>query len=95
VDADGNEVLEIDDASLPFDLDEDASLELWMIRVDDGEIVDMVSLGDIEADGTREFEVPAGYDPAVFSVVDISVEPHDGDSTHSGRSILRGELDQA
>ena len=95
VDEDGNEVLEIDDESLPFDLDEDAALELWMIRVDDGEIVDMVSLGDIEADGTRSFEVPAGYDPAVFSVVDISVEPHDGVSTHSGRSILRGQLDPA
>lgn len=88
----GDEVLEIDAESLPFDLDEDASLELWMIRVDDGQIVDMVSLGDIDEEGARDFAVPEGYDPAVYSVVDISIEPHDGDATHSGRSILRGVL---
>ncbi len=89
---DGDDVLEIDDDELPFTAEQDASLELWMIRVDDGEIVDMVSLGDIEPDGRRDFAVPAGYDPAVYSVVDISIEPHDGDPTHSGRSILRGVL---
>jgi anti-sigma-K factor RskA len=87
------EVLELVDESLPFDLDEDATLELWMIRVDGGEIIDMVSLGDISSDGSRAFAVPEGYDPREFSVVDISVEPHDGDATHSGRSILRGELE--
>ncbi len=52
----------------------------------------MVSLGDIDEDGAREFEVPAGYDPELYSVVDISIEPHDGDDSHSGRSILRGAL---
>ena len=92
LDDDGDEVLEIDDESLPFESEANASLELWMIRVDDGEIVDMVSLGDIEPDGARDYAVPPGYDPAVYSVVDISIEPHDGDPTHSGRSILRGVL---
>jgi anti-sigma-K factor RskA len=93
VDDDGDEVIRIDDEALPFDLDEDASLELWLIEPDaDGNVVDLVSLGDIEPDGARRFEIPAGYDPTVFSVVDISIEPHDGDAAHSGRSILRGAL---
>jgi anti-sigma-K factor RskA len=90
---DGSELIEIDDASLPFDLDEDAALELWLIEPDaEGNVVDLVSLGDIAADGTRTFSVPAGYDPTVYSVVDISIEPRDGDASHSGRSILRGAL---
>lgn len=92
LDDNGDDVVEIDEASLPFGSEDDASLELWMIRVDAGEIVDMVSLGAIDPDGTRDFTVPPGYDPDVYSVVDISIEPHDGDPTHSGRSILRGEL---
>jgi anti-sigma-K factor RskA len=93
LDDDGDQLIEIADESLPFDLDEDAALELWLIQADaDGNVVDLVSLGDIDPDGSRSFEVPAGYDPDVFSVVDISIEPRDGDRTHSGRSILRGAL---
>lgn len=93
VDDDGTEYIRIDDDALPFDAEDDASLELWLIEADDdGNVVDLVSLGDIDPDGDRTFAVPAGYDPAVFTVVDISIEPHDGDDTHSGRSILRGAL---
>lgn len=95
VDDDGTEFIRIDDDALPFDAEDDASLELWLIEADaDGNVVDLVSLGDIDPDpdGDRTFAVPAGYDPAVFTVVDISIEPHDGDATHSGRSILRGAL---
>ena len=95
VDDDGTELIEIDDAALPFDQADDAKLELWLIQVDDSGIVDMVSLGDIPDDGDLTFAVPAGYDPAVYKVVDISIEPHDGDATHSGRSILRGSLESA
>jgi hypothetical protein len=36
--------------------------------------------------------VPPGTDLNRFRLVDISDEPHDGDSTHSGRSLLRGTL---
>ncbi len=42
------------------------------------------------ADGT--FEVPDDVDLDRFDVVDVSVEPDDGDPTHSGASILRGDL---
>lgn len=78
-------------AELPADLGEPADLELWLIEADaDGNVVDLVSLGVV---GDRaEFPIPDGYDPAVFSVVDISIEPRDGVPTHSGRSILRGPL---
>ena len=92
LDDDGAQLIEISDESLPFGAEEDADLELWLIRVDAGGVVDMVSLGDIDEDGAREFEVPPGYDPELYSVVDISVEPRDGDEAHSGRSILRGDL---
>ena len=34
------------------------------------------------------------YDPTIHTIVDISVEPHDGNDAHSGRSILRGALDR-
>jgi anti-sigma-K factor RskA len=83
----------IDQASLPDDLGGDADLELWLIETDEnGNIVDLVSLGDLDPDRGTSFVVPAGYDPFVYSVVDISIEPRDGDASHSGRSILRGIL---
>jgi len=34
-------------------------------------------------------------DPDVYSIVDIGIEPRDGDVAHSGRSILRGTLTDA
>jgi anti-sigma-K factor RskA len=79
-------------AALPNTADQDADLELWLIDTDDnGNIVDLVSLGVVDATD-HSFTVPSGYDPSAYDVVDISVEPHDGDDTHSGRSILRGQL---
>ncbi|WP_419842096.1 anti-sigma factor [Candidatus Poriferisodalis sp.] len=76
-----------------------ADLEAWLIQPDgDGNVADLVSLGLVDASGQRSdgvlhsFAVPAAYDPAVYSVVDISVEERDGNPAHSGRSILRGVL---
>ncbi len=78
------------DADLPADLD-DADLELWLIEpAPDGSVASLVSLGTIDGD---RFAVPAGYDTDRYSVVDISIEPRDGDPAHSGRSILRGSLE--
>jgi hypothetical protein len=82
-----------DEASLPGDLDEPADLEIWMIEADgDGNVVDIVALGLVDPDDPTSFTLPDDVDPARFSVVDISIEPRDGDDTHSGRSILRGQL---
>ena len=90
VEADGGYEIRLDDADLPNPGDDD--LELWLIATtDDGLDVQPVSLVDPSEPGT--YAVPAGLDPAEYSIVDISVEPRDGDETHSGRSILRGELD--
>jgi anti-sigma-K factor RskA len=88
--------IEIDESDLPTDLDEDADLEVWLIEPDaDGNVVDLVSLGVVHTNDGETFLVPAGYDPTVYSVVDISVEPRDGNHDHSGRSILRGALVEA
>jgi anti-sigma-K factor RskA len=85
--------ISLDEASLPNDLGPDADLELWLIDADEnGNVIDLVSLGDLDNDDDNSFGIPSGYDLAVYSVVDISVEPRDGDATHSGRSILRGML---
>jgi anti-sigma-K factor RskA len=62
-------------------------LEVWMI---DPTVERLVSLGPLRADG--RYDLPAGLDPRAFPIVDVSVEPIDGDPTHSGDSVLRGEL---
>jgi hypothetical protein len=65
----------------------DGFLELWLI---DTTVTKLVSLGPLRPDGV--YDLPAGVDPATFPIVDVSVEPIDGDPTHSGDSVLRGEL---
>lgn len=70
------------------DLPEDEPVELWLIKPD---LSDMVSLGLVEP-GTTEWEWPEGVAPTEYSLVDLSIEPDDGNPLHSGRSILRGEL---
>lgn len=91
VEREGGFEIRLDDATLPDPADND--LELWLISTDeDGAITDVqpVSLVDAATPGT--YAVPAALDPDVYTVVDISVEPRDGDEAHSGRSILRGVL---
>ena len=62
-------------------------LELWLI---DTKVSKLVSLGPVRPDGT--YDLPPGLDPAEFPVVDVSVEPLDGNPAHSGDSVLRGTL---
>ena len=52
----------------------------------------MVSLGFLASGETGEFEVPARLMDEGYRIVDISDEPDDGDPTHSGVSLARGEL---
>ena len=63
--------------------------EVWLINVDGTR---MVSLGLLAAGDKGEFVVPAGLIDEGYRIVDISVEPDDGDPAHSGVSIARGEL---
>ena len=65
----------------------DGFLEVWVINSD---VTQLVSLGPLRSDGI--YELPPGLDPASFPIVDVSVEPIDGDPTHSGDSVLRGQL---
>ncbi|MEM7276253.1 MAG: anti-sigma factor [Actinomycetota bacterium] len=87
---------ELTDRQLVLDLDglaplEGASYELWLLDLEGDEVEALESLGLVQSeDGT--FTVPAGIDLSEYSVVDVSIEPDDGDPTHSGNSVLRGGL---
>ena len=92
LDHDGRQSIKIVDASLPLP-EAGADLEVWLIQPDDeGNVADLVSIGLLDPEEPGSLDVPTGYDPSVYFVVDISVEPRDGDASHSGRSILRGPL---
>jgi hypothetical protein len=68
---------------------DDEYYELWLI---DRDVVGMVPLG-IVSPGTQTVELPADLDLGKYPLVDVSVEPLDGDPTHSGVSVARGELE--
>jgi hypothetical protein len=63
-------------------------LEVWLLAPDAKK---MVSLGNLLGN-TTTFTLPAGLDVADYPVVDVSVEPYDGNPLHSGNSIVRGQL---
>jgi anti-sigma-K factor RskA len=61
--------------------------EVWLLDPETGALV---SLGPVRADAV--YAVPDTVDLADLSVLDVSAEPQDGDPTHSGDSLLRGEV---
>ncbi|GAA1848782.1 anti-sigma factor [Microbacterium koreense] len=63
--------------------------EVWLIRSDASALI---SLGVLEG-SEGVFPVPADIDIREYVLVDISQEDDDGDPSHSGDSIVRGELD--
>ncbi|WP_210504293.1 anti-sigma factor [Nocardioides xinjiangensis] len=69
--------------------DEDGFREVWLINVDGTR---MVALGVLASGDEGEFQVPRGLIDDGYRIVDISVEPEDGDPRHSGVSLARGEL---
>jgi hypothetical protein len=90
VDRDGSLEIVIDEARLP-ELDGDLELELWMLAADEaGAVVDVAPVARLSGPGT--YAVPSDIDVGTHRIIDISVEPRDGDADHSGRSILRGTL---
>jgi hypothetical protein len=82
---DGSRVVEVELDAPALDAE---YYELWLI---DREVVGMVNLGVVRP-GTQTVELPADLDLGQFPLVDVSVEPLDGDPTHSGVSVARGEL---
>ena len=62
--------------------------EVWLI---DPSITKMIPIGVL--DSTRAtFALPPGLTLADYPVVDVSVEPMDGNPAHSGKSVLRGTI---
>ncbi|MEV4349266.1 anti-sigma factor [Actinoplanes sp. NPDC049596] len=64
--------------------------EVWLL--DPKEPGKMVAIGNLSDKPDALLPVPPGTDLKRFNLVDVSDEPHDGDATHSGRSLLRGTL---
>ena len=77
--------LRVDLSALPDQ--QDAFYEVWLLDLDEGRLL---SLGPLRPDGT--YALPDGTEVGDFPTVDVSVEPHDGDPTHSGSSVLRGPV---
>ncbi len=88
VDKSGQQVLVVSVETDPGAV-QDGYEEVWLI---DREVQGMVSLGPLEG-GTGSFVIPEGVDVGTFPIVDVSLEPADGEPTHSGNSIVRGTLD--
>jgi anti-sigma-K factor RskA len=67
--------------------------EVWVTDPDD--LSRMYSIGALGTDAVGRFTVPPNVDLDRFSVIDVSIEPDDGDPTHSTNSVLRGALPPA
>jgi hypothetical protein len=93
-DASGRAEVHEDDGvrSLQVDLDApaltDGYYEVWVMEPD---AVRMVPVGVVQR-GDTVLPLPDGLDLGEYPVVDVSVEPLDGDPTHSGVSVARGSL---
>lgn len=89
---DSAQAVQLNAAALPPRAGED--LELWLIGIDAAGERTISTLGIIESDADGTYEVPDDFDSSAFDtvLVDISYEPRDGDETHSGASIVRGEI---
>lgn len=83
--SDGLRSLQIDLDAPPLD---DGYYEVWLLEPD---AVRMVPLGAVRA-GDTVLQLPEGLDLVAYPVVDVSIEPLDGDPTHSGVSVVRGQL---
>ncbi|SDS38314.1 anti-sigma factor [Agrococcus carbonis] len=86
IEQDGQRLLVVDTDALP---DVDGYLDVWLL---DEQAQQMVSLGVLDARRTQ-LALPPDLDLATFPIVDVSIEPYDGDPTHSGNSIWRGALE--
>lgn len=86
VERDGHRVLVIDADALPAT--GGGTLDVWLI---DADVEGMVNVGTLDADHA-EYVLPDDLDLDAFPIVDVSIEPLDGDPTHSGESVWRGSL---
>ena len=68
---------------------DDGFYEVWLLEPS---VKRMVQVGVVRP-GTTTLDLPAGIDLSEYPIVDVSIEPLDGDPTHSGVSVARGELE--
>lgn len=80
--------VDIDADDLP-PLAPDTFYEAWLLGSTPGKLQ---SLGTLDGDGG--FVVPAGLELEAFPLVDVSIEPLDGNPAHSTKSVLRGRLER-
>jgi hypothetical protein len=93
VTADGERKVRVHASGMPVPTD--GSYEVWLLdstSLHDPKGLRMKSLGNMDASANEDFTVPANTDLSRYDVVDISAEPNDGNSAHSGDSLLRGVL---
>jgi hypothetical protein len=87
LDSPDGQVVRVDATSLP---PVDGYYEVWLI---DEQVSGMVALGALPAGSIGTFTVPPGVSIEDFPILDISLEPLDGDPAHSKVSLLRGVLE--
>ncbi len=63
--------------------------EVWLLSAD---ATKLISLGVLDANSSGSFVVPPGVTTTDYPVVDVSLEPEDGDPSHSKNSLARGTL---
>ena len=66
----------------------DGFYEVWLINPDTFEMVGLGALNGVNG----RFAIPDGLDLSQYRVVDVSIEPFDGNPKHSTDSVVRGEL---
>lgn len=94
----GSGTAEVTDRTLSLDVEgldapDGSFYELWLLDIEGDELEDLTSLGRVDAEGN--FTIPADIDLGEFDVIDVSIEPDDGNPDHSGASVLRGGLADA
>ena len=85
----GGRVLELDVPTLAPD--SKGFYEVWLLDKDAKRLVS-IGLLDLSQGSTARFPIPDDLDLATYPIVDVSVEPTDGNPAHSGDSIVRGTL---
>jgi hypothetical protein len=84
---DGSRALELALDAVPLD---EGYYEVWLL---DETVSRLVPVGVVQGGSGATLELPPGLDLGEYPVVDVSVEPLDGDPGHSGDSIVRGVLE--
>jgi hypothetical protein len=72
----------------------DGDYEAWLLDATSlaGPTLRMEALGVLGNSTDQNLPLPSNLDLSKYNIIDISAEPHDGNASHSGHSLLRGTL---